>query len=290
MSQSGASGVSKLYFVAIATIIINLSVTASADSSESAKKICNQATSCYKTIVANADNKSPASIKQEKRKCDALKASCERQQEKLSKLAKAYRDYQIAYKRYTKMVTSVEKSDSENINKALNDYKQSYARYIKLKGKQKKSQPATQKNMRILDTSGIDGIVDIEPKDVTREEVTAKQAAKRDKKSNSLNTNKRKPAVKPKTLVSKVQLNLIQQADKYRYGIGIAANQPKAFTLYKKAADKGNLDAMVELSGFYQDGIWVQRNLKKSMHLLKKASKAGSLSAKWQLEMLKGED
>lgn len=78
-------------------------------------------------------------------------------------------------------------------------------------------------------------------------------------------------------------------AEQYRYGIGIQPNQYKAFDLYKEAANKGDLDAMVELSDYYEQGIWVKKDTKKAKKLLQKAANTGSLAAKWQLEFLESE-
>ncbi len=79
-------------------------------------------------------------------------------------------------------------------------------------------------------------------------------------------------------------------ADQYRYGVGVDGNQFKAFGLYKKAVNQGDVNAMVELSEYYEQGIWVKRDHEKSIQLLKKAAAAGSLSAKWQLEFLEIEE
>ncbi len=78
-------------------------------------------------------------------------------------------------------------------------------------------------------------------------------------------------------------------ADKYRDGVGVEANQYKAFELYKKLADKGDLNAMVQLSDYYEQGIWTKKDTKKAKQLLQQASNAGSLAAKWQLEFLENE-
>ena len=80
-----------------------------------------------------------------------------------------------------------------------------------------------------------------------------------------------------------------EAADKYRNGIGVEANQNKAFELYEKLADKGDLNAMVELADYYEQGIWVKKDTEKARQLLKKAADAGSIAAKWQLEFLESE-
>jgi hypothetical protein len=102
-----------------------------------------------------------------------------------------------------------------------------------------------------LDTAGIDGIVDI------------KEPAKS------------KPAQK-----------IENRADRYRYGIGVAPNQYRAFILYKKLAKKGDADALVELAEYYNQGIFVPQDKYKAKRLLKKAAQKGSLMAKWQLEFM----
>ncbi len=78
-------------------------------------------------------------------------------------------------------------------------------------------------------------------------------------------------------------------ADKYRNGVGVVANQYKAFELYKKLANKGDLNAMVQLSDYYEQGIWTKKDTKKARQLLQQASDKGSLAAKWQLEFLESE-
>lgn len=78
-------------------------------------------------------------------------------------------------------------------------------------------------------------------------------------------------------------------ADKYRNGVGVEANQYKAFELYKKLAAKGDLNAMVELSDYYEQGIWVKKDTKKAIELLQQAADKGSIVAKWQLEFLENE-
>lgn len=83
--------------------------------------------------------------------------------------------------------------------------------------------------------------------------------------------------------------NDVNSAEKYQNGIGIEPNQYKAFELYEKFAEKGDLNAMVELADYYEQGIWVKKDTKKAIALLKQAADAGSLAAKWQLEFLEGE-
>jgi len=75
-------------------------------------------------------------------------------------------------------------------------------------------------------------------------------------------------------------------ADKYRNGIGITPDPYKAFELYKKAAEKGDNKALVELADYYQEGIWVKKDKKRAKKLLQQAADAGYLPAQWQLEYL----
>ncbi|WP_456379175.1 double zinc ribbon domain-containing protein [Lutibacter sp.] len=88
---------------------------------------------------------------------------------------------------------------------------------------------------------------------------------------------------------NEIEINNKNSAEQYRFGIDVQPNQYKAFELYKKLADKGDLNAMVELSDYYEQGIWVKKDTKKAIKLLQKAADAGSLAAKWQLEFLENE-
>ncbi len=86
-----------------------------------------------------------------------------------------------------------------------------------------------------------------------------------------------------------LDVNDENRADKYRYGIGVQSDQYKALEQYQKDANKGDVNAMVELSDYYQQGIWVQKDTKKAKKLLQQAADAGSLAAKWQLEFLESQ-
>ncbi|WP_299527196.1 zinc ribbon domain-containing protein [uncultured Lutibacter sp.] len=79
-------------------------------------------------------------------------------------------------------------------------------------------------------------------------------------------------------------------ADKYRNGVGVEPDQYKAFELYEKLANKGDLDAMVELADYYEQGIWLKKDSEKAIKLLKQAAEKGSLAAQWQLEFLESEN
>lgn len=87
-----------------------------------------------------------------------------------------------------------------------------------------------------------------------------------------------------------LDVNDVNTADKYRIGIGVEPDQYKAFEIYKKLAEKGDLIAMVELSNYYEQGIWVRKDMKKAKELLQQAAEKGSLPAKWQLEFLESEN
>lgn len=86
-----------------------------------------------------------------------------------------------------------------------------------------------------------------------------------------------------------LDINDENAADKYRYGINVENDQYKAVELYQKLADKGDLNAMVELADYYEQGIWVEKDSEMARQLLKKAADAGSIAAKWQLEFLESE-
>lgn len=79
------------------------------------------------------------------------------------------------------------------------------------------------------------------------------------------------------------------EADKYRYGIEVAPDQQKALSLYQKAADAGDSEAMAALAGYYQDGIWIKKDLQRAKALLQEAVRAGSVSAEWELEFMEVE-
>ena len=86
-----------------------------------------------------------------------------------------------------------------------------------------------------------------------------------------------------------LDVNDENRADKYRLGIDVQPDQYKALELYKEAANKGDLNAMVQLSDYYEQGIWTKKDTKKARQLLQQAASAGSLAAKWQLEFLESE-
>jgi len=253
---------------------------------DNSSNFCKKALSCYSTMVSNYADKNTAQLSQEKQICDRLKEKCEQLKKINNKpsfsattLQRAYNAYQQAFKRYTSLVTTSNGADPADIQKALEKYRSSYAQYKKLKNTQQDAS-SKHKSSTMLDTSGVGGIVDIDPSDVENNIKYIEGLRKRDQSP--------KPA---RSLQNKVNIqNNTITADQYRFGIGIKPDQYKAFKLYQSAAKKGDANAMLELSNFYEQGIWVTRDHKKSITLLKKAAKAGSVVAKWELESLKSRD
>jgi len=130
---------------------------------------------------------------------------------------------------------------------------------------------ADEKDNKLTDTD-IPGIVDIKQEKGKNISVTDKSPGEKKNKKTILDANDP------------------DAADKYRYGIGVDGDQYKAFELYEKLADKGDLNAMIQLSDYYEQGVWVKKDSKKAKQLLKKAADAGSITAKWQLEFLESEN
>lgn len=128
-----------------------------------------------------------------------------------------------------------------------------------------------EKAENLLDTEGIDGIVDIEEGDVSH-----------------LPENRNKTAQKDATGTKKVVLdpNENSSADKYRYGIDVDPDPYKALDYYEHLVSKGDPNAMVQLADYYEQGIWVDKNTKKATELLKRAAENGSVQAEWELEYL----
>ncbi len=81
-----------------------------------------------------------------------------------SKIDQAYAAYQKAFERYTSLALSPQANDREQ---ALQEYRSKYAEYKQLIKTQDKA-PSQKKLIRQkpLDTTGVDGIVDIDPSDV----------------------------------------------------------------------------------------------------------------------------
>ena len=240
--------------------------------------LCNKALSCYSTMVSNYGNKDTIQLAREKRLCDRLKEKCEHLKKTNKKssltLQQAYDAYQQAFKLYTLMVTTSSAEDPADVQNAPENYRSSYAQYKELKDA---LQGATNKPKKseTLDTTGIDGIVDIDPSDVENNIKYIERLRKRNQPPISENLSQNK----------KTKNNTVT-ADQYHYGIGVEPDQYKAFELYKNAARKGDINAMIELSDFYEQGVWVKQSHSKAKQLLQKSANMGSLIAKWQLELI----
>ncbi len=253
---------------------------------DNSSDFCKKALSCYSSMVSSYADKNTTQLSQEKQICDRLKERCEQLKKTNNKpsssttsLQQAYNAYQQAFERYTSLVTTSNGADPADIQKAIEKYRGSYAQYKKLKDALRGAAGKPEKK-ETLDTTGIDGIVDIDPSDVENNIEYIEGLRKRDQSP--------KPA---KSLQNKVKIqNNTITADQYHFGIRIKPDQYKAFKLYQSAAKKGDANAMLELSDFYEQGIWITRNHKKSITLLKKAANAGSIIAKWELESLKSRD
>jgi len=274
-------------------VILPLTVyaKASANALENAKATCNKATTCYTDLVANAGDKSTATLIREKDTCDRIKKECDRLLTVKNKpplnLHQAYDADQQAFKHYTSLVTTAKAGESNEVQKALKAYRNAYAEYKKLKTAQTSSkQPPKNKP---LNTTGVDGIIDIDPADVENNIEYIEGLRKRDHPQNISNNNKTKDKSTEGQLTTSAAISTID-ADRYRYGIGVKANQFKAFKLYQHEANKGNPDAMVELSDFYEQGVVIPKNHSKAIKLLQQAVTKGSLIAKWQLSTLTSED
>ena len=60
----------------------------------------------------------------------------------------------------------------------------------------------------------------------------------------------------------------------YDQGLGVAQDYTQAMEWYKKAADKGDATAIYCIAWFYYDGCCVRKNLDKAFQLFKKAAEA----------------
>ncbi len=197
----------------------------------------------------------------------------------LSALQQAYNAYQQAFERYTAMVTSSSHSDPASVQKALETYRNSYARYKQLKEAQRNVSREPEKRAKRgseLDTSGLNGIANAAPSDAKNKRGYADSSGKDSLPHKSKDSRKN---------IAETRQNVIM-ADKYHYGIGVKPDQYKAFELYKDAAKKGDVNAMVELSGFYEQGVWIKQSHSIAKQLLQKSADKGSLIAKWQLELI----
>ena len=71
---------------------------------------------------------------------------------------------------------------------------------------------------------------------------------------------------------------LVSAAQKYYYGIGAPKNYHKAFKLYLKAAQNGNVDAMFIAGGMYMQGLGTSINKPEAFKWLYKAAVNGRSS------------
>jgi len=76
--------------------------------------------------------------------------------------------------------------------------------------------------------------------------------------------------------------SLSSTAKKYYYGIGAPKNMHKAFTLYLKAAERGNVDAMFIVGGLYMQGQGTAVNQAEAFKWLYKAALNGRSSKESQ--------
>ncbi|GBC10314.1 hypothetical protein RclHR1_09510005 [Rhizophagus clarus] len=76
---------------------------------------------------------------------------------------------------------------------------------------------------------------------------------------------------------------LVFLAHFYQFGIGTEKNESKAFELYKKAAKKGQINAIYNLGYCYENGIGTEKNEIKAFELYKKAAEKGQINAIYNL-------
>lgn len=70
-----------------------------------------------------------------------------------------------------------------------------------------------------------------------------------------------------------------EQARKYYWGIGVKQDFDKAFSLYIKAANRGDVEAQYISGAMYQVGQGTAQNIPKSFHLLYGAAQKGKSTA-----------
>lgn len=68
---------------------------------------------------------------------------------------------------------------------------------------------------------------------------------------------------------------IVIYGDMFSFGLGEALDNDKAFELYQKAAEMGNLEAMCNLGFMYLYGTGVKKNEKKSFYWFKKSADLG---------------
>lgn len=71
----------------------------------------------------------------------------------------------------------------------------------------------------------------------------------------------------------------LSEAENYGKGNGVRKDSRKSYQFYKKAALKGNIDAMIKVAEALQDGNGVQRNFDNAIEWYKKAADNGSSAA-----------
>ncbi|EXX50996.1 Skt5p [Rhizophagus irregularis DAOM 197198w] len=77
--------------------------------------------------------------------------------------------------------------------------------------------------------------------------------------------------------------NIILLADFYKHGIGTEKDEIKAFELYKKAAEKGQIDSIYMLGKCYQNGEGTEKNLGKAFYWYQKAAENSVKEAMFNL-------
>jgi len=65
----------------------------------------------------------------------------------------------------------------------------------------------------------------------------------------------------------------------YQYGIGVEKNINEAVAWYRKAADAGNVDAMLNIGSRYMNGIDVRKDMREALAWYRKAADAGNVDA-----------
>ncbi len=85
--------------------------------------------------------------------------------------------------------------------------------------------------------------------------------------SKTVHSNRSSAPQPQNEIVAKSDVDDKNLADKYRNGVGVEPDQYKAFELYEKLANNGDLDAMVELADYYEQEYGVQPIFKAGLHL-----------------------
>ncbi|MBO7321300.1 MAG: sel1 repeat family protein, partial [Bacteroidales bacterium] len=73
---------------------------------------------------------------------------------------------------------------------------------------------------------------------------------------------------------------------RYYYGEGVEKNYTEAVKWYRKAADKGHLDAQYNLGNRYYNGEGVEKNYTEAVKWYRKAADKGHSNAKNTLKQL----